>query len=1267
MVAVILLAATSVAATRPVAAAPGPVGGGAPATTGTVSGTLRYANSSLFVRNGYRVQLTALLFAFADTNLGAFSIANVPAGSYTLRVFDGATELTQVPVTVADGGTTSVDPTLSLAGPLGAVHVTATDLSTGLSPSSGLVGLFDGLTPIAGVGIAGPGPVDLVGIPPGSYTVRLIGAGYTVLASGSVVVDAGATAEVDLSYAVPVYGAVDGSISAVGSDAFIGGATVTLSRPAGTLTATTDLVGRFSFAQVPVGTYDLAVERDAVVLATTTVTVAASATTTVALSFALPAMGDLHGTVHDQTTGDPVVGAAVALLTDPGGRIDAGATTDATGAFAWHGLPPGTYRMVTRTAGDLRLLDDRTVTVVAGQDTAVDLMVAFTPPPGSVHGAVRAGDVAVVGATVRIDAVGGSGATATTTTGSLGAYQLGPLPPGSYTQTVRRDGQDLASVPVTITSSVDQLLDVSVTLPAVGGVAGTITVADAEGPTPQPGLLVGLVTAVDHLLVTGTTTGADGLFSLTGLPPGAYELWVGQPATFTLLVTVTADHITDASLVLALPHLVGATGDVNVAPGGPGEAPVVAVEAGAGGAVAITLEATCADGSEPITVELLVDGVAFPTTDGPGPHQHTGTVGLVALAGAHLAGRVTCADLTVTAPLTQITVYDPEGHVTDADTHLPIAGATVTLHQVPGWTPRTGPDDSAPETCESAASRPPGAPWSQVPPSDPGASVVAGDVGIDPAMNPLRTPSTGAYGWAVPSGCWFVTVTAPGYRPGTSALVGAPPAVDDLDVALDPLGAPGAPTAVTGSAARHAVAVQWTAPADDGGSPITGYVVHAIGPGGAPAGSCAWTSGPLACTVGGLHAGPAYTFTVTATNDVGSTESAASDPVTPTGGDLFHALPAPTRILDSRPAPETVGPYTTPWTAGLVRDVQVAGVGGVPADATAVVANVTVTGTTAPSFLTLWPKGTDRPTASNLNWPAGQTIPNAVTVRVGDGGAIDVFDNAGSVHVIIDVVGWYDEADAGGGFTAVAPARVLDSRPAPETVGPYATPWSAGTDRDVVVAGVGGVPADAQAVVANVTVTGTTAESFLTLYPDSETRPTASSLNWPAGRTIANAVTVRVGDGGRIRAFNNAGSAHVIVDVVGWFGDGHGDAFHPVSPTRIQDSRPPPEQVGAYATPWGPGAGGPSTRTVAVGTGGVVPAGAHAVLANVTVTATTAESFLTVWGTGADRPVASNLNWPAGTTIANAVAVGVGGDGTVSVFDNAGSAHVIADVAGWYG
>ncbi|MEZ5142561.1 MAG: hypothetical protein R2726_08615 [Acidimicrobiales bacterium] len=90
-----------------------------------------------------------------------------------------------------------------------------------------------------------------------------------------------------------------------------------------------------------------------------------------------------------------------------------------------------------------------------------------------------------------------------------------------------------------------------------------------------------------------------------------------------------------------------------------------------------------------------------------------------------------------------------------------------------------------------------------------------------------------------------------------------------------------------------------------------------------------------------------------------------------------------------------------------MRNLPVVGRGGVPASGVAaVVLNVTVTGPTAPSHLTVFPAGESPPSASNLNFSAGQTVPNLVIAKVGAGGQVSLRNNSGSVQVIADVAGW---------------------------------------------------------------------------------------------------------------------------------------------------------------------------------------------------------------------------------------------------------------------
>jgi hypothetical protein len=121
---------------------------------------------------------------------------------------------------------------------------------------------------------------------------------------------------------------------------------------------------------------------------------------------------------------------------------------------------------------------------------------------------------------------------------------------------------------------------------------------------------------------------------------------------------------------------------------------------------------------------------------------------------------------------------------------------------------------------------------------------------------------------------------------------------------------------------------------------------------------------------------------------------------TPWAGGVCASL-TPVRVLDTRDR-------HAPLTAGATIDLTVAGTGGVPATgATAVALNVTVTEPTANGYLTVWPAGTARPVASNLNFVPGQTVPNLVMCKLGANGAVSIYNATGSSHVIADVVAWF--------------------------------------------------------------------------------------------------------------------------------------------------------------------------------------------------------------------------------------------------------------------
>ena len=273
-------------------------------------------------------------------------------------------------------------------------------------------------------------------------------------------------------------------------------------------------------------------------------------------------------------------------------------------------------------------------------------------------------------------------------------------------------------------------------------------------------------------------------------------------------------------------------------------------------------------------------------------------------------------------------------------------------------------------------------------------------------------------------------------------------------------------------------------------------------------------------------------------------------PVPPTPS--YYVPLNPARLLDTRTGE---GGNLSPLGNGVFTELDVTGVGGVPeTGVTAVVMNVTVTGPTASGFITAWPSGEPKPFVSNLNFVPGQEVPNLVTVKIGANGRVNLFNSAGDSNVIADVVGYYtpNAPPSGGRFTAVTPARLLDTR---DGTGGFVGALSQLQSIDLKVTGVGGVPASGVTGVAlNVTVDQPTGTGYLTVWPTGEPRPNASTHNFVPGLTVANMVLGKVGAGGKVSIYNSAGNTHVVADVIGYFSSS-GGAFVPVTPQRLVDTR----------------------------------------------------------------------------------------------------------------
>ena len=241
---------------------------------------------------------------------------------------------------------------------------------------------------------------------------------------------------------------------------------------------------------------------------------------------------------------------------------------------------------------------------------------------------------------------------------------------------------------------------------------------------------------------------------------------------------------------------------------------------------------------------------------------------------------------------------------------------------------------------------------------------------------------------------------------------------------------------------------------------------------------------------------------------------------------------APNRIVDSRSRKGV----SAPLTAGKITTFSVAGLAGIPSNATAVTGNATITGQTGAGYITVAPTiaAGHPPVSSTLNFPRNDTRANNVTVPL-SGGKLQV-EYIGSakttVQFIFDVTGYFVPGLSGATFVPLAPGRVVDSRIALGFKGPLKT----GGTAPFAVSGQVSVHPIAVAVVGNLTVAGQTSGGWLAAAPGPET--STSTLNFPVGDDRANGFVSLLGPGGTLSVTFGGlrgSAAQVVVDILGYY------------------------------------------------------------------------------------------------------------------------------------
>ena len=357
----------------------------------------------------------------------------------------------------------------------------------------------------------------------------------------------------------------------------------------------------------------------------------------------------------------------------------------------------------------------------------------------------------------------------------------------------------------------------------------------------------------------------------------------------------------------------------------------------------------------------------------------------------------------------------------------------------------------------------------------------------------------------------------------------------------------------------------------------------------------------------------------------------AADTPAPSG--LGFTSVDPTRILDTRNNPHKVNAYSQ-IQVRVPEEL-------VPADATALVFNLTGTDTDGPTWVSA---GSNTVNTSNLNLAGGETRANLVTATL-DKGLLDLRVGPGSLNLVVDVEGYYSAH--GSGYTAVPGNRVLDTR----TTGPV------GPQGTVTVDLSAQVPAGATAAVFNLTGTDVDQDTFVTAYPAGQAKPDASTLNLAAGRDTPNLVTVKLGADRKVSLTNAFGRVDLIADLAGYYSPDSASRFYPLAPFRALDTRDfdgnPREPI--------PG-GGVHDMTVR----GWLPDQSTGVVLNVTGTNVTASTFLKVWPSLTTQPDTSVLNLLPGQTSANAAVVALSPSHGLEIGNLAGQVDAIVDIAGYF-
>lgn len=325
--------------------------------------------------------------------------------------------------------------------------------------------------------------------------------------------------------------------------------------------------------------------------------------------------------------------------------------------------------------------------------------------------------------------------------------------------------------------------------------------------------------------------------------------------------------------------------------------------------------------------------------------------------------------------------------------------------------------------------------------------------------------------------------------------------------------------------------------------------------------------------------------------------------------------------------------YSRPVPAhGIVR-LPMAALRVNPSTTDAVDLQVTVASSRKPGYLTVYPNGAERPHATLL-FAAGRDASNSVTVRPGANGLIDFYNGSGGpVRLTVHTIGMATNGSASTDvFVPVRPTRIL-----------RATRVGADGARGLAIASARGVPRDAAAVLLGVSVSGTRAGGYLTVYRQGSGSPGIRFADWAAGQRVTSLVTVPLAAAKVVLRNASKGSATFTADLLGYYERGTtGSLYLPLPADRLLVVTIAP---------------GHAAKVRVSGRDGLPANGVTAAAMNLTASGASRGGTVTGWADGTARPGTTSLSYNDGIAAATAALVPVGTDGSIDLY-NAGASPV---------